>query len=339
MNLHILRVGLVLTVLFVGMLGAHAQVSYHAFEAVADERLSVELRDGETIEGALRYVDDVRAVMMSEAGDVQEFALEDVARLRVISPPSSTSSAPDQPEEGAETAKSSAPKNTSTPRFDTPFSPVPRSENGYLPDAQMPQRNPFQGTTSSYEAPRHGLVLTRTDYAAYQEMISQSRTKRVVGWSFFATGVAFLMVLVAEVHDARQWGVKPRVGGLAAVGAVSSLVGLPIAIAGRQQYKRAGRMAEQAAAARAKIEQEKQRDEKKRAAKPSAFDTHTTRDVKSSSSDKIHAESPAQSDPLPAPEDESPPPTEKSNDDAPTEADAPAQPEENAETDRNGDAK
>lgn len=274
MNKRMLQLGLVLWIALSCMTSAHAQVSYHAFEAVANERLSVELQDGERLEGDVRHIDEARVVLVSASGDVHEIALENVARLRVVSAEKSTSSADTSKSARAETDKSSAPEDTTTPDFDMPFSPVPTSGGGYLSEASTAQRNPFQGT--GYTPPRHGLVLTQQDYAAYQKMISQSRVKRVVGWSFFATGVAFLMVMVAEVHDARQWGVKPRVGGLAAVGAVTSLVGLPIAIAGRQQYKRAGELAEQAAAARAKIEEEKRAKAKKRRDAPRAFDVHTS---------------------------------------------------------------
>lgn len=246
-----------------------AQVTRHAFEAVATEELSVELQDGERVQGQLRYVDDERAVILSDAGDVRDIELKDVSRLRLAS--SDPKRAPSKAEAGgdateraqkhveeslsaAEDADESFHQRGSTTGY------LDERSSGYLSSNDPSTHNPFARPTSA-----QGLLpdsqpwmLSTIDYEQYRSMLRGSRVKRVIGWSLFATGAVFLTGAIQAANRARRYNDEFKYPGMFVFGAVSALTGLPIAVAGRQQYRRAGEFAREAAEGRAAIEANRQ---------------------------------------------------------------------------------
>lgn len=220
---------------------AVAQMSRHAFEAVRDETLIVDTEDGQTLRGELRHIDDERAVVLTKEGEIYEVSLSQVKHLRV------------------DRAQPKAPESTAQERKEVEahrYLSEPSSTGYFDTSEQREIQNPYLGASQPTVRDPDGLRLTSSDYARYSEMLEQSRNKRVVGWSFFATGAGFLMLMALQIRDARAANLNPRVGAIAAVGSITSAIGLPVAIAGRQQYRRAAEFAEQAALNRHAIERE-----------------------------------------------------------------------------------
>lgn len=245
-----LSLSLLMALLLCAASNASAQISRHAFEAVAQETLIIERTDGEILKGSLRHVDDERVIVLSEDGDIHDILLADVQRLRV------DRARTDAPQTRA---SSTAPSSTasSSAKQESSYFDAEASDGYFGTQASPAPYNPYRADPppTTYQA-HNGLRLSYEDFAYYQTMIDESRNKRVIGWSFFATGAGFLMLMAMQIHDARALNEKPRVGALAAVGAITTAVGLPIAIAGRHQYRRAGAFAEQAAAERRALEEE-----------------------------------------------------------------------------------
>lgn len=234
---HPIPLVLFLAALFLSV-HANAHPSRAAFEAVAAEALIVERVDGTRVQGTLAHIDDARAILVDEDGEVHDIALESVTRLRVAKPVAAA---------GKISASTNDPSVSST-QTSGYFDKEPGSEGYLTPEQAADSENPFAG--HPYEAPnaRYGVsLLSYQDYTTYQSMLDASQYKRMVGWSLFATGLGFLALMTAQVRDARRVHQKPRVRAFATVGGLTTAVGLPVAIAGRQQYKRAQRFAENAA--------------------------------------------------------------------------------------------
>src|SRR5690625_6051328 len=77
-----LSLSLLMALLLCAASNASAQISRHAFEAVAQETLIIERTDGEILKGSLRHVDDERVIVLSEDGDIHDILLADVQRDR-----------------------------------------------------------------------------------------------------------------------------------------------------------------------------------------------------------------------------------------------------------------
>lgn len=232
---------------------AAAHPSRTAFEAVATEPLIVERNDGIRVYGTLAHVDDTRVVLVDSEGEVHEISLDDVARLRV-----------DRTTDAHKT-NASTPANNDAKTSEPPgYFDTDSARQGYVDPAE-PQtsdfeggsdaqgENPFAGHPYEPTGVRYRLnLLSYQDYAAYQSMLDASQYKRMVGWSLFASGLGFFALMTLQVRDARRAHQQPQVRAFATLGALTTLVGLPVAIAGRQQYKRAQRFAENAATYRRK---------------------------------------------------------------------------------------
>lgn len=236
-----------------------AQVTRHAFEAVDTEDLSVELRDGELMQGQVRHVDDERAVLLSEDGEVREVLLKDVAHLRVK--PKTGEDATerakkrvDESIKAAEDAEQSAPQRTPSTGY------VDERSSGYLSSSDASTESPFMRAYEDHATAHRSqrLTLSAIDYGHYQTMIRGSRVKRVIGWTLVATGAVLLAGAIYAANEARRYGDEFENEGFVIFGALHTLTGLPVAIAGRQQYRRAAEFAEEAAKGRASIDKNRQ---------------------------------------------------------------------------------
>lgn len=248
-----------------------AQVTRYSFEAVATENLEVELGAGQKIHGQLRHVDDERAVILSDDGEVREVSFKDVAHLRVRSksedPTASKATAGESATERAqrqvdESIKRAEGADQSFAKSEPNAGYFEDGSSGYLSSPSASTDSPFSRAyhDQSPQQWNQGMTLSAIDYGHYRAMVRGSRVKRGIGWSMFATGVLFLTGAVHAASEARRHGYDDDYPGLVVFGALNTLVGLPVAIAGRQQYRRAAEFAREASEGRASIESDRQAD-------------------------------------------------------------------------------
>ncbi len=207
---------------------AYAQLSKDAFDAVANKHVEITVQDEQKLRGSFVKVGDTTAVFVTDGGDVQEFALGDVTQLRVVT----------------DTAKAES-IEPSQAAAKQPYSPYTSQEpSGYLPP---PNRHPYV-YANQFE---YG-GLTAQDYREFQDRMRSSRIQRGIGWTLFAVGAMLVIDGWANTNEA--YGYNPRKAqAMVVTGMVTTFVGLPIAIAGRHQYRAAQEFAEEAAQARREL--------------------------------------------------------------------------------------